>query len=192
MYKHLGALAVTGCCWKCGAEALPGHDGAEEASRRPSVMICCAARRRWHMASTRRKQHRRHGPADEIASRRRCRGGGARRGDVADDHREDRGRSGSSSIESGGASLAYPFCAGPLKVPLCRAYGSFCNLADAGVHLLVKVPRLRRPCGQTCGFLTSRGQNKDLNSRNSQTLNSRKPNSLKQRAATVASAYKKF
>ena len=50
MYKaQVGVLVVTVCCWKCGAEALAGHDGAEEVSRRPSVMICCAAWRSLHI-----------------------------------------------------------------------------------------------------------------------------------------------
>ena len=45
-------LAVTVCCWKCGVEAVLGHDGAEEVSRRPCVMICCADSRSWYIMST--------------------------------------------------------------------------------------------------------------------------------------------
>ena len=50
MYKaQVGVLVVTVCCWKCGVEALPGHDGGEEVSRRPSVMTCSTHRRSLHI-----------------------------------------------------------------------------------------------------------------------------------------------
>ena len=50
MYKsQVGVLVATVCCWKCGAEALAGHDGPEEVSRRHSMMICCTAWRSLHI-----------------------------------------------------------------------------------------------------------------------------------------------